>query len=104
MFGCAELLMGFQLFGQELMTSTELYIPIWQGALVRVLTFYWLASTHWQLKIIELIISYIVIRCSFCSQEVENKVCELIQHLLKSGFSILKKCFLVRRRWKYIHF
>ncbi|CAI5652057.1 unnamed protein product [Oreochromis niloticus] len=25
MFGCAELLMGFQLFGQELMTSTELY-------------------------------------------------------------------------------
>lgn len=35
MFGCAEVLMGFQLAG-ETETSLEIYIPFWQGALFLV--------------------------------------------------------------------
>lgn len=33
-FGCAELLMGFQLAGQTKESSNEICIPFWQGALV----------------------------------------------------------------------
>ncbi|XP_006781517.1 membrane-spanning 4-domains subfamily A member 4D-like isoform X2 [Neolamprologus brichardi] len=33
MFGCAELLMGFQFSGEEFKISAQLYIPFWQGAL-----------------------------------------------------------------------
>ncbi|XP_030594569.1 membrane-spanning 4-domains subfamily A member 4D-like isoform X2 [Archocentrus centrarchus] len=32
-FGCAELLMGFQLAGQNTASSNGIYIPFWQGAL-----------------------------------------------------------------------
>lgn len=32
-FGCAELLMGFQLAGQNMASSNGIYIPFWQGAL-----------------------------------------------------------------------
>lgn len=34
-FGCAELLMGFPLAKQGVRTSWAIYIPLWQGALVR---------------------------------------------------------------------
>ncbi|KAM3867212.1 uncharacterized protein ACN63O_008957 [Diretmus argenteus] len=33
MFGCAELLMGFQLAREKYDNSSSLYIPFWQGAL-----------------------------------------------------------------------
>ncbi|KAK2849187.1 hypothetical protein Q5P01_009021 [Channa striata] len=33
MFGCAEVLMGFQLVGEKATTSNGLYVPFWQGAL-----------------------------------------------------------------------
>uniref|UniRef100_A0A3P8TGP2 Uncharacterized protein n=1 Tax=Amphiprion percula TaxID=161767 RepID=A0A3P8TGP2_AMPPE len=36
MFGCAELLMGFQLSGETMRTSYGIYIPFWQGALFLV--------------------------------------------------------------------
>lgn len=45
MFGCAELLMGFQFSGEEFKISAQLYIPFWQGALVLTVAFYWLALT-----------------------------------------------------------
>ncbi|XP_022607366.1 uncharacterized protein LOC111226472 [Seriola dumerili] len=32
-FGCAELLMGFQLASESMQTSCGIYIPLWQGAL-----------------------------------------------------------------------
>uniref|UniRef100_A0A7N9ASF9 Uncharacterized protein n=1 Tax=Mastacembelus armatus TaxID=205130 RepID=A0A7N9ASF9_9TELE len=32
-FGCAELLMGFQLAGETAYTSNHIYIPFWQGTL-----------------------------------------------------------------------
>ncbi|XP_068596631.1 membrane-spanning 4-domains subfamily A member 4D-like [Brachionichthys hirsutus] len=32
-FGCAELLMGIHLAGEELQTSSELYTPFWEGVL-----------------------------------------------------------------------
>lgn len=33
-FGCAELLMGFNLRQQDIPTSFQLYVPFWQGVLV----------------------------------------------------------------------
>ncbi|XP_061582261.1 membrane-spanning 4-domains subfamily A member 4D-like [Cololabis saira] len=36
MFGCAELLMGFQLSADNVYTSNRIYIPFWQGALFLV--------------------------------------------------------------------
>ncbi|XP_069027956.1 membrane-spanning 4-domains subfamily A member 4A-like [Embiotoca jacksoni] len=36
MFGCAELLMGFQLHLESVQTSNHIYIPVWQGALFLV--------------------------------------------------------------------
>lgn len=35
-FGCAELLMGFQLAGETAQTSYGIYVPFWQGALFLV--------------------------------------------------------------------
>uniref|UniRef100_A0A665TRY3 Uncharacterized protein n=1 Tax=Echeneis naucrates TaxID=173247 RepID=A0A665TRY3_ECHNA len=35
-FGCAELLMGFELANESVRTSCEIYIPFWQGALFLV--------------------------------------------------------------------
>uniref|UniRef100_A0A3B5AD47 MARVEL domain-containing protein n=1 Tax=Stegastes partitus TaxID=144197 RepID=A0A3B5AD47_9TELE len=35
-FGCAELLMGFQLASETLVTSYGIYVPYWQGALFLV--------------------------------------------------------------------
>lgn len=34
-FGCAEVLMGFQLANGGSKSSVEIYIPYWQGALVQ---------------------------------------------------------------------
>lgn len=34
-FGCAELLMGFQLASESVVTSYKIYIPFWQGVLVQ---------------------------------------------------------------------
>lgn len=33
-FGCVEMLMGFQMAGEDMKTSYSIYIPFWLGALV----------------------------------------------------------------------
>lgn len=61
-FGCAELLMGFNLRGEETTTSYDIYAPLWQGALFVIsgsLTIY--TETHPSKKMVTVSLAMYII-------------------------------------------
>lgn len=61
-FGCAEVLMGFNLRGEEATTSYVIYVPVWQGALFVIsgsLTIY--TETHPSKKMVTVSLAMYII-------------------------------------------
>ncbi|XP_029918372.1 membrane-spanning 4-domains subfamily A member 4D-like [Myripristis murdjan] len=87
-FGCAELLMGFQMAKDKLENSTKIYVPFWQGALFLIcgnLSIY--TGVHPSKRMVTVCLAMYVV--------------SILGILLSLGIRIWSICYLLHLLWRY---